>query len=284
MKILVIGMCGNSLFYNKNNNELLKEEPGGKGYNQAVGIKKLGQDVSFIGAIGNDESGNKCSDYLDLIGVENLLIRKNESSTYAKIFVDDSGNTDIYVSFGTKLDLNDLKFIKEKIDQHDLIMLQNEIEESLNIEILEYAISKSKKILINPAPKCNWVKPYLKDITIITPNEEEARFLFEINGEIKPEEIGNILLTKKYNNILVTLGSMGSVLIKDNKFKYFDSLKVKAVDTTGAGDLMNACIAYAISNNMSIEEGVILGTKACAYSVQRRYVLDSYPLRVEQFK
>lgn len=284
MKILVIGMCGNSLFYKKENKKLLIEEPGGKGYNQAVAIKKLGQNVAFIGAVANDESGDKCSNYLDNIGVENYLVRKNGSTTFAKIFVDEQGNNDINVSFGVKLDQNDLDFIKEKIDLYDLIMLQNEIDESLNIEIIKYSIFKNKKILVNPAPKCKWLVPYLKDLFIITPNEEEARYLFDVNNKIEINELGKNLLAKKINNVIVTLGSMGSLLVKDNEFKYFDSIKVDAIDTTGAGDLMNACIAYAISNDMTIEEGILLGTKACSYSVQRRYVLESYPRGVEQFK
>lgn len=284
MNILVIGMCGNSLFYSKNEKMLLREEPGGKGYNQAVAIKKLGQAVSFVGAIGKDDSGDKCSEYLDNLGVENHLIRKNGNSTFAKIYVDEFGNNDINVSLGVRLDFNDLDYIKDLINSHELIMLQNEIDENLNIKIIEHCILKNKKILVNPAPKCKWIKPYLNKIFIITPNEEEARYLFEISDEIPNNQIGKILLEKGYSNALVTLGSAGSVLIKDNNFKYFDSLKVKAVDTTGAGDLMNACIAYGIANDIDMEKSVELGTKACAYSVQRKYVLDSYPIKIEQFK
>lgn len=277
MKALVIGMCGNSLFYIKETNELLYEEPGGKGYNQAVGLKKFNCDVSFLGAIGKDESGNKCFSFLDNIGINNLLIKKDEVTTYARILVDKDGNNEIDVHFGAKLDLNDLDYIKQMIDEHDLIMLQNEIDINLNIEILKYAKSSNKLILVNPAPIATWLKDYLSLIDVITPNEEEARSLFDIPKSICSLEIGKYLQDKVNSTVIVTLGNNGSLLIKDGSTKHFPALKVVAVDTTGAGDLMNASIAYGILNNISIEDSIIFGTKACAYSVQRRYVLKAYP-------
>lgn len=277
MKTLVIGMCGNSLFYVKETNELLYEEPGGKGYNQAVGLKKLNCEVSFLGAIGLDESGQKCSNYLDNIGINNLLISKEEKTTYACIFVDKEGNNDIDVHFGAKLDLDDLEYIKREIDKHDLIMFQNEIDVNLNIELLKYAKSINKHILVNPAPVALWLKDYLDLIDIITPNEEEARTLFDIPNSIPSLEIGKYLQDKVNNTVIVTLGGNGSFIIYDKTSKHIPALNVIAIDTTGAGDLMNASIAYGIINGMNILDSVLFGTKACAYSVQRRYVLKAYP-------
>lgn len=277
MKILVIGMCGNSLFYNKETNTLMKEEPGGKGYNQAVAIAKLGGDVSFLGAIGNDLSGSMCSNYLDSVSVNNCLIKKDIETTYATIYVDKDGNNEINVVFGAKLEDNDIVYIKQEIDKHQIVMLQNEIDVNLNIEIIKYVKKTNKYLLINPAPIASWLVDYLDDINFITPNEEEARVLFSIPSNVRSLEIGNYLVSKGYNNILVTIGSNGAILVTNNDSKHFPAHKVKAIDTTGAGDLMNACIGYGLQNNMKVEESIILGTKACAYSVAKRYVLDSYP-------
>lgn len=281
MNILVIGMCGNSLFYQKESNQLLKEEPGGKGYNQAVGINRLGGAVSFLGAIGKDSSGNSCSSYLNDIGVNNLLIEKEDPTTYATIYVDHDGNNEINVFLGAKLDFSDLNYIKEQIDKHDLIMLQNEIDEKLNIEIIKYVKLVNKKLLVNPAPIAKWMKDYLHYFDFVTPNELEAKSLFAIPNEVVSLEIGEYLLNNNINNVLVTLGSVGALLIKDGKKEFFPSYKVNAIDTTGAGDLMNACIAYGMQKGISLEESIILGTKACAYSVTKRYVLDSYPTTQE---
>lgn len=277
MNILVIGMCGNSLFYNKESNTLLKEEPGGKGYNQAVGISKLGGTVSFIGAIGNDQSGIDCSKYLESVRVNNLLIKKETNTTFATIHVDKCGNNYINVSFGAKLDYSDIEYIKKQIMRHDVILLQNEIDVNLNKEIIDYAYSLNKLIIMNPAPIAPWVKEYLNKLTLVTPNEEEARVLFNIPDNITYDLLGNYLIKKSINNALITLGDKGALLIKNGYSTYFNSLKVKAIDTTGAGDLMNACIAYGLSRNISIDDAIKLGIVACGYSVQRKFVLESYP-------
>lgn len=276
MKTLVIGLCGNSLFYNKETNELLNCEPGGKGYNQAVGIKKLGQNVSFIGAVGNDESADLCSNYLDSLGINNLLIKKDGLTTYANIFVDAKGNNYINVYEGVKLGFEDLDYIKKQIEIHDIVLLQNEIDVELNKKIIEYSKKLDKFIMINPAPAAPWVKEYLNIINFVTPNEEEARCLFNLEG-VNISEFGLRLVNKYKCKILITLGSKGCLFINNNEFKYFDSIKVNAVDTTGAGDLMNASVVVGFCMNLNFEETIKLGTKACAYSVQRHFVLNSYP-------
>lgn len=283
MKILVIGMCGNSLFYQKETGILLKEEPGGKGYNQAVAIAKLGGRVSFIGAIGKDESGNSCKEYLDKIGVNNLLIEKEETTTYATINVDQDGNNFIDVFNGAKMSFDDLDYIKDEIIKHDIILLQNEIDVLLNKNIIEFAFSNNKYIIVNPAPVATWVYDYLDKIDLVTPNEEEARYLFNLEN-IDVYCFGTYLFGKYKNKILVTLGDKGCLFVNKENYQYFDSLKVNAVDTTGAGDMMNAALAYCISKNISIDKAIILGTHACSYSVQRNFVLDSYPQMEELTK
>ena len=104
----------------------------------------------------------------------------------------------------------------------------------------------------------------------------EIPYLNDFVSRLETDNL-NYLVNLKVNNVLVTLGSYGSVLVKDEQCQYFPSIKVHAIDTTGAGDLMNACLAYGLQNMMSLEEAVRLGTKACAHSVTKRFVLDSYP-------
>ena len=68
-KISVIGICGNSVFmyadhFHENGETLIAdsiyEEIGGKGINQAVAAKRMGAEVSFLAAVGDDDNGQKC--------------------------------------------------------------------------------------------------------------------------------------------------------------------------------------------------------------------------------
>lgn len=276
-KILVIGMCGNSLFYKAETKELLFEEPGGKGYNQAVAISKLGGIVSFIGAVGIDESGKKCSECLKKYNVNDLLVKKHGKSTYANIFVDDKANNDVFVYNGVTLDLNDFEYIKSHINEHDIILLQNEINIELNKWIIDYSFQMKKILILNPAPAGTWFNDILEKINYITPNEIEAKTMFGLNQNLSYNEIIDALVKMNVKNTLVTLGANGCVFLNQGNYSYFESAKVKAIDTTGAGDMMNGTIAYGISIDMDIYDAIKLGIIACGYSVERRYVLDSYP-------
>lgn len=269
-KILVIGMCGNSLFYQKESKKLLHQEAGGKGYNQAVGIKKLGGDVTFVGAIGNDEHGKMCADYLDCIKMPYVLFKKEKPTTYATINVDKEGFNEIEVYKGAELEIKDLKKIFSLIENHDIILLQLEIPDQINEKIIEFASNKNKKIIVNPAPAKKFIRKKIDKFFLITPNEDEAKTLY---GNI--DELEKIIHQQKCS-VLITLGSKGAVLIKD-EIKYFPGMKVKAIDTTGAGDMMNACVCYQLANGATLEQAVEFGIIGSAISVSKPYVLDSYP-------
>ena len=108
-KISVVGICGNSIFmyadhFHQNGETLVAdsvfEEIGGKGINQAVAAKRMGAEVSFLGAIGDDTDGEKClkaaeengiklpKDELDLLAERFALERGGRSARLAKQFID----------------------------------------------------------------------------------------------------------------------------------------------------------------------------------------------------
>ena len=103
-KILVIGLSGESVFMHidhmNENGETIKAdlkntEPGGKGYNQAVALGKLGADVSFITALGNDYYRNECIKVLKEHNVKEYIVDKNVPSSYAVIIVDKEANNNV---------------------------------------------------------------------------------------------------------------------------------------------------------------------------------------------
>jgi ribokinase len=83
----------------------------------------------------------------------------------------------------------------------------------------------------------------------------------------------------------VKLGSKGALVVNKHKKKHFPAFKVKAVDTTAAGDVFNGAFAVGLAEGRSLEDAVIFGMAAAAISVTRLGAQSSIPSRqeVEEF-
>jgi ribokinase len=114
----------------------------------------------------------------------------------------------------------------------------------------------------------------------LTPNEIEARDIFNIPDNIKVSEYGDFLGKIVKNNVIITLGDKGCLYVKPNYYRYFEPVKVDAVDTTGAGDVFNAALTTMLKNN-SVEEAIEFAVKASALSVCKPYVMNSIPTKKE---
>ena len=112
-------------------------------------------------------------------------------------------------------------------------------------------------------------------VNILIPNEVEASTIF--NKNIDEIYIDNEL------KLIVTLGSKGCLYIDKNGKKKFEALKVKTLDTTGAGDVFCASIASFLNDTHTIDELINLSTIASAIHVQRKYVIPAVPTLTEVY-
>lgn len=292
-KISVIGLSGESIFMKvktlptpsvTTHAMMYHAEPGGKGYNQAVASKKLGADVSYLTCVGNDEYGKKCEKYMKDLEIRTYFIKDSTNNTaLATILTDESSENEVIVYPGASSSLtkNDLKIFLEEIKISDYLLIQFE----LPLEVLEKAVEIAKKfntkIILNPAPAKYQNFKYLNEVDIITPNEEEARLLFNIPKEIKTEKLGKYLQGMIKNTLIITLGKKGALLVNDGCYQYFDSIKVNSIDTTGAGDVFNGSLAYYLSENKSIVDAIELSIIASGLSVTKPFVMEAIPTTQE---
>ena len=280
-KVLVIGIVGESVFMKCDHfhkpGETIKvdniySEIGGKGFNQALTIKKLGGNVKFICSLGNDSIKEKCINEINKLNVDfEYFIDNKKMTAYATILTNKLGDNQVSVYQGSSLNISNLNEIFNEIDQAEYILLQLEIPYDINLAIVKYAKSKGKKVILNPAPVAD-ISELLKYVDIITPNEIEIITLFGSNYQ---EE----LIDKPFKTI-VTRGDK-STLLFDKSMKEFDTHKVQVKDTTGAGDAFNGALVYQLANQKSIEEAIIFANKVASHTVQYDYVLPGI-LSLEQ--
>ena len=262
--------------------------PGGKGANQALAAAKLGDDVEFIGACGDDSFAPRLKSSLKNGGAEidNIFEVKGQSTGVAVITVDPAGNNRIIVSPGANYELDAAKIekIKDKIIEAEILLLQLEIPVATIARIVEIASANNTKIILDPAPAQKLSDQILSKVDYLLPNEGELDLLLaDAEAESRIDKI-NILLNKGVKNIIVTEGEKGVNFYNKEQQLHFESLKVKAVDTTAAGDVFAGSFAANLVKTNNLKEAIGFAVKAAAYSVTKRGAQSSIPDRKELSK
>ena len=272
-KVLVVGIIGQSVFmkckdFPKSGETIKVEniytEVGGKGFNQALTIKNLGGNTTFVCALGDDSYGQLCLDEMKRLGVKHhAFIKKGKNTAYANILTNNKGSNQVCVYQGAELEYEDLKDIYKLIDESDYILLQLEIPFHINLAIAKYAYSQNKHIILNPAPASN-IEEIIPYVEIITPNEIETKMLF---GENYTQN----LLNRNFLSI-ITRGEKNTLLIKEC-FKEFKVKPQTPVDTTGAGDAFNGALAYCLSIGIELHEAISFANEVAGITIMHQYVL-----------
>ncbi len=289
-KVAIIGLCGNSLFFELDRMPNIGEtkdainlhtEIGGKGFNQAVALRRLKIDVSFMSAIGNDLEGKASIELANKEGMKSFFKIKGERTAQATILRSTNADNEVieYLGANKLLSKEDVLDFKNEIITSDCLLLQYEIP----YDALKLAINIAKEnnvmIVVNPAPYIYDDIDIIKDAYLITPNEVEASKMLDISVE----EIYNAdILIKKIREfglerIVITLGDKGAFVYENDKYKYIKGKKVDAVDTTGAGDVFNASLVYKLLNDETIFDACEFANIQSSKSVTKKYVIDSIP-------
>ncbi len=257
---------------------------GGKGLNQSVALANAGADVWHAGLIGED--GAFLRERLRKSGAKVDFVRTcSTQSGHAVIQIDPKSENCIILDGGANRKV-DAAFIHEVFAAFapgDLLLLQNEINELP--AILQAAHAKGMRIAFNPAPMGPEVQGYplnLVDIFIV--NEIEAAELAGRNasGELDPEEVLRELLARFPGATIVqTLGSKGVLCRDGEETLRCPALRVKAVDTTAAGDTFAGFFLAELSRGAPVMRALKMGCAAAAITVTRPGAADSIPLLQE---
>lgn len=263
--------------------------PGGKGANQAYAAGKLGGDVSMLGAVGRDEYGKALCESLKSVNADVAFVKEFQGSNTgtAIICVDETGDNSIIVNQEAN-GLVDVVMIDENtelIENSDIIVLQLEIP----IETVIYAAKKAKElgktVILDPAPaRLNLPAELLACVDIIKPNETELEILSGIRGDM--EGACRVLHEKGAKSIIVTLGDKGAVLYRGGEITSFPcEKKVKAVDTTAAGDSFTAALALGLAKGEILERAIHFAGRVSVMTVTKKGAQTSIPTvdEVEKF-
>ena len=256
---------------------------GGKGANQAVAAARLGGDVTLISKTGNDLFGKQSVVLYtsENINTEFIFSDSKLPSGVALITVDAMGENCIVVASGANSHLKPVDIDKalKAIESADIILMQLEIPIETVEYVAELGASKGKKVILNPAPAQALSLSLLQHIDIIVPNKNEAEILsgIKVSDAKSAKRAADIIAKKGVNNVVITLGSQGAVILEKNIYHVVPAYVVEAIDTTAAGDTFCGALCVGLANGKSLLDAVKLAVKASAITVTRMGAQSSLP-------
>ena len=224
---------------------------GGPAYNAAYLLGKWGMDTTFAGIIGNDTFGSTNAFIIANTSIGSRTVLTYKPGTMKMKDFDLDFEPDVILIDGQEYDMS-VKFIKQYPNAISIIDAGRPKEHIIELsKMVDYVV-------------CS--KEFAEEVTKIK--------IIDSNSQVEAyKKMDNIFK----GNIVITLESKGALYKYNNEIKRMPSLKVKAVDSTGAGDIFHGAFTYAIANNYNIEQAVMIGNIAGAYSVTKIGSLESMP-------
>ena len=249
---------------------------GGSVANSIVGLSQLGNAVSFIGKINNDELGDKYEKSLTNEKVEYCYKKKEEpmpTGTCLILITPDSERTMCtFLGIAGKISNKDID--ENAVKNSELIFLEGYLwDEGEPKKAFDKAINLSKKTAMSLSDQfC--VERHKKSFFDLVNNKLDVTFANE-------QEILSLINTKSFDEVIsfgkqlgkllvITRGKNGSIAVQKNEVVKYNSQKnLKIVDLTGAGDLFAAGFLHGYVNNLSLTESLQKGTEMSSKIIQK---------------
>ncbi|MEM2659730.1 MAG: sugar kinase [Nitrososphaeria archaeon] len=276
---------------------------GGAPMNTIVGIARLGVSAGAITAVGNDPFGEYIIKVLreNLVDTSRVIVKKGVRTPLAFVTVEPRSGERSFLFYrspnigptaDTCLTINDIDFSylrgAKVLHVSGFSLSHNPTRETV-FKIVEFAKEHETKIFLDPTLRIEvWdseneakstIFAALKKADIAAFSLEEAEFFFKTTD---PEKAATLALDFGLEIACIKLGSKGSFLKKSDGIKVFEpAFKVKAVDTTGAGDGWNAGFIVGMLKNFGSRECLIIANAVGALVTTKYGAITALPFRDE---
>jgi ribokinase len=262
----------------------LAVHPGGKGGNQAVAAARLGARTALLARVGDDAYGRLLLDSQRAAGVDTVGVLVGGAPTgVALITVDPSGDNSIVVSPGAngKLTPGDVRAAGSLFHASRVVSTQLEVPLETVEEVVRN-LPPGTRFVLNPSPPRPLPTEVLAACDPLIVNEHEAKVLLgESCVSDEPGDWARLLLAKGPRSVVVTLGAAGALVASSQGVARVPSVKVEAVDTTGAGDAFTAALAWRLGAGEPLAQAAAYAARVGAAAVTRAGAQESYPTAAE---
>ncbi len=241
---------------------------GGSASNCAFLLAKWGLDTYFAGVVGNDHYGNNIKKEYETVGVKTKYLQTSDvyPTTSSYIIANTSiGSRTILTSKDSNIQMEN--FIVE--DSFDFILL-----DGYEREFAEEVIRKSPNAIkiLDAGSKKEATVELAKIVDYVVCSHDFAE---DVSGvKIDYNDIDTIIRAYKKlkeefkGNVIITLESYGCFTCIDGMYKIVPSIKVEAIDSTGAGDIFHGAFVYSLANGFDLNKALLFSNITGALSVK----------------
>ncbi|HOU16108.1 MAG TPA: carbohydrate kinase family protein [Anaerolineae bacterium] len=249
---------------------------GGVARNIAENLARLGAEVHFVTAVGDDQSGRALLQSLGALGIHtdaSIVVPGKPTCSYVALHHHDK---QFWLAFEDMdimraLTPGHIHRLRGLVNTVDMVCIDANLAARTLESLFRLTRQYGVPVCADPttsalAPRLH---PYLPDIAVVTPNKEEAEALVGVPFNT-PEAISagtRRLVQLGVNLAVITLGAEGLYYATSEESGRLPALVTDIVDPVGAGDALTAAVAYALLENMSPEEAVRLGLTAATQTV-----------------
>ena len=177
--------------------------PGGKGFNQGIGARRAGADITMVTKIGRDSFGEVALNMLKQEGIsaDYIFVSEDTPTGAALIMVDETtSQNQIMVTLGACGTFNgsDIQKVSTLLDGAGFLLTQLETNVDAVEKLVDIAVEKGVRVILNPAPVQPIKDEMYRKIDLITPNEVEASILtgVEVNSYDSALQAAEVFLSR----------------------------------------------------------------------------------------
>ncbi|KKU51582.1 MAG: Sugar kinase, ribokinase [Parcubacteria group bacterium GW2011_GWA2_47_10b] len=217
------------------------------------------------------------------MNTDSIAVSEKITTGAAFVAVDSSSENIIYVSGGANDDLTSADTKRVEIERGDIVSATLETPVETTKQLFNEARKIGAKTILNAAPAILDAEVLFPLVDYLIVNETELSVFARTEIPKNEKEVVEAMkkLQKSVRNIIATLGSKGVVALIEEKVITLNGHKVKAVDTTAAGDCFVGAFVVALQNDKIIKQAMDLANVAAAISVQRPGASSSLPTKNE---